>query len=72
MQVLDFEIELGDPAQIGQLTVVPLIGTQFGTPAYLTGPEAFEMGLLQVSELDPPQVPFPEPQPIRRVAQSLG
>jgi hypothetical protein len=27
-------------------------------PAYLTGPEAFEAGLIEVSELDPPEVPW--------------
>jgi hypothetical protein len=57
MQVLDFEVEVGDPTQIGELTVVPLIGTQFGTPAYLTGPASFELGLLEIAELEPPEVP---------------
>jgi hypothetical protein len=56
MQVLDFEVEVGDPTQIGQLTVVPVIGTQFGTPAYLTGPEALERDLLEIAELEPPEV----------------
>lgn len=57
MRLLDFEVELGDPTQIGELTVVPLIGTQYGTPPYLTGPEAFELGLLEIAELEPPEVP---------------
>jgi hypothetical protein len=57
MKLLDFEVEVGECTRIGGLTVFPLIGRQFGAPAYLTGPEAFEAGLLKVHELDPPEVP---------------
>jgi hypothetical protein len=57
MKLLDFEVEVGERTQIGGLTVFPLIGGQFRAPAYLTGPEAFEAGLLEVNELDPPEVP---------------
>jgi hypothetical protein len=57
MKLLDFEVEVGERTQIGGLTVFPLIGGQFRVPAYLTGPEAFEAGLLEVNELDPPEVP---------------
>ena len=57
MKLLDFEVEIGERTQIGGLSVFPLIGGQFRAPAYLTGPEAFEAGLLEVNELDPPEVP---------------
>jgi hypothetical protein len=57
MKLLDFDVEVGKYTQIGGLTVFPLIGGQFRAPAYLTGPEAFEAGLLEVNELDPPEVP---------------
>jgi hypothetical protein len=58
MKILDYEVEVGDGVAVGGLTVFPLTGVVVDGPPYLTGPEAFEMGLLQVSELDPPQVPF--------------
>ncbi len=57
MKLLDFEVEVGECTQIGGLTVFPLIGGQFRAPAFLTGPEAFEAGVLEVNELDPPEVP---------------
>ena len=57
MKLLDFEVELGKRTQVGGLTVIPLIGAEFLAPAYLTGPEAFEAGLLEVGELSPPEVP---------------
>ena len=52
MKLLDFEVELGKRTQVGGLTVIPLIGAEFLAPAYLTGPEAFEAGLLEVEELE--------------------
>jgi hypothetical protein len=58
MQLFDFEFEVGTPDQIGGLTVFPLIGQRYVSPALLTGPEAFGAGLLAVDELDPPQVPW--------------
>jgi hypothetical protein len=58
MKVLDYELEVGAAVAVGGLTVFPLTGVVVKGPSYLTGPEAFELGLLQVSELDPPQVPF--------------
>jgi hypothetical protein len=58
MKILDYEVEVGDGISVGGLTVFPLTGAVVDGPPYLTGPEAFEMGLLHVSELDPPQVPF--------------
>ena len=43
---------------IGGLSVFPLTSEQVDGPPYLTGPEAFEAGLIEVSELEPPEVPF--------------
>ena len=43
---------------IGGLGVFPLTSVKVDGPPYLTGPEAFEAGLIEVGELDPPQVPF--------------
>ena len=57
MKMFEVEIELGDELVIGGLSVFPLTGASETGPAYLTGPEAFEAGLIQVSELDPPEVP---------------
>jgi hypothetical protein len=58
MKMFEVEVELGDELVIGGLSVFPLTGIQETGPAYLTGPEAFEAGMIQVSELDPPEVPF--------------
>ena len=57
MQVFNSELEVGDRQSIGGLGVFPLIGTRTASPPYLTGPEAFESGLIEMSELDPPEVP---------------
>src|SRR5580700_6798749 len=57
MKMFEVEVELGDELIIGGLSVFPLTGTRETGPAYLTGPEAFEAGVIQVSELDPPEVP---------------
>jgi hypothetical protein len=57
MKMFDAEVELGDEVVIGGLSVFPLTGVRQAGPAYLTGPEAFEAGMIQVSELDPPEVP---------------
>jgi hypothetical protein len=57
MQVFNIEFEVGDCQDVGGLGVFPLTGTVTASPPYLTGPEAFEEGLIQVSELDPPEVP---------------
>lgn len=56
MKLLDFEVEVGEGTQVGGLTVFPLIGEESKTPAFLTGPEGFEAGLLEVNELEPHQV----------------
>ncbi len=58
MKVLDVDVQVGDGVAIGGLTVFPLIGGTVDGPPYLTGPEAFAAGLIEVSELDPPEVPF--------------
>jgi hypothetical protein len=58
MKLFEVEVELGDELVIGGLSVFPLTGVRETGPTYLTGPEAFEAGMIQVSELDPPQVPF--------------
>ena len=57
MKMFEVEVELGDQLEIGGLSVFPLTGAREAGPAYLTGPEAFEAGMIQVSELDPPEVP---------------
>jgi hypothetical protein len=58
MKMFEVEVELGDEMVIGGLSVFPLTGVRVAGPAYLTGPEAFEAGMIEVSELDPAQVPF--------------
>jgi hypothetical protein len=55
--VLGVTVKVGEQREIGSLSVVPLLAVAGEGPAYLTGPEAFEAGLIEVSELDPPQVP---------------
>ena len=57
MKMFEVEVELGDELVIGGLSVFPLTGERKAGPAYVTGPEAFEAGVIQVSELDPPEVP---------------
>jgi hypothetical protein len=57
MKMFEVEIELGAELVVGGLSVFPLMGVRGTGPAYLTGPEAFEARVIQVSELDPPEVP---------------
>jgi hypothetical protein len=57
MKMFEMEVGLGEELVIGGLSVFPLTGARRAGPAYLTGPEAFEAGLIQVGELDPPEVP---------------
>lgn len=54
MKVLEFEVQVGDGVAVGGLGVFPLTSVKADGPAYLTGPEAFEAGLIEVGELDPP------------------
>jgi hypothetical protein len=59
VQVLGVDVEVGEPWVLGPLTVFPLTsGKATAKAVYVPGPEAFEKGLVNVSELDPPQVPF--------------
>jgi hypothetical protein len=55
--VLGVIVKVGERMEIGSLSVFPLFAVAGEGPAYQTGPEAFEAGLIEVSELDPPQVP---------------
>lgn len=57
MNVLEVDVKVGDGVVVGGLRVFPLTSEQVGGPAYLTGPEAYEAGLIEVGELDPPEVP---------------
>jgi hypothetical protein len=57
-ELFGVEVELGDSVAVGPLQLVPLHTTATSSPPYLTGPEASAAGLLGVTELDPPQVPF--------------
>jgi hypothetical protein len=56
MKMFEMEVELGEELVIGGLSVFPLTGVRETGPAYLTGPEAFETGVIRMSELDPPEV----------------
>jgi len=58
MKVFEFEVQVGNGVAVGGLGVFPLTSAKVDGPPYLTGPEAFEAGLIEVGELDPPQVPF--------------
>jgi hypothetical protein len=57
MRMFDIEVEVGSQVEIGGLSVFPITSVNKVGPAFLTGPEAFEAGLIEVSELDPPEVP---------------
>ena len=58
MRVFEFDVKVGMGVQVGGLSVFPLMSVRVDGPPYLTGPEAFEAGLINVSELEPPKVPF--------------
>jgi hypothetical protein len=58
MKVLELDVSVGDGVAVGGLQVFPLTSEKAGGPMYLTGPEAYEVGLIEVSELDPPEVPL--------------
>ncbi len=57
MQLFECDVKVGEGSVIAGLTVFSLTGARTPAPPYLTGPEAFETGLMTVSELDPPEVP---------------
>ncbi len=52
MKVLEFEVSVGDGVAVGGLQVFPLTSEKADGPPYLTGPEAYGAGLIEVSELD--------------------
>jgi hypothetical protein len=58
MKVLEFDVKVGDGVAVGGLRVFPLTSEKSEGPPYLTGPEAYEAGLIEVRELDPPEVPL--------------
>ena len=58
MKLFDVDVTIGERIEVGGLSVFPLMGVATDAPPYLTGPEAFELGLIEVDELDPPEVPF--------------
>ena len=58
MKVLEFDVKVGDGVAVGGLQVFPLTSEKSDGPPYLTGPAAYEAGLIEVSELDPPEVPL--------------
>jgi hypothetical protein len=53
MKLLELDVQVGDGVAVGGLKVFPVISEQAGGPDYLTGPEAYEAGLIEVGELDP-------------------
>lgn len=56
VEILGMEVEVGEPVAVGSLRVFPLFSCEADV-AYVAGPEAFEKALVEVGELDPPQVP---------------
>lgn len=58
MRLFDCDIEVGDEVLVDGLTVFPLTSVVVEGPPSLTGPEAYGTGLIEVRELDPPEVPF--------------
>jgi len=56
-KLFEFEVEVGTGIQVGGLTVFPLTRVKVDGPP-TDGTEAFEAGLIEVSELDPPEVPY--------------
>ncbi len=58
-KVLEVEVSVGGRIAVGGINVFPLTSQDVTSgPAYLTGPEAYEAGLIEVNELDPPEVPW--------------
>jgi hypothetical protein len=57
MKLFQRELDLGPAVAFGGLTVFPLLGADAGGVDYLTAPEALDVGLVEVSELDRPNVP---------------
>src|SRR6516225_5660604 len=57
MKLFQRELDLGEAFEVGGLTVFPLLGEDVGGVDYLTAPEALDVGLAEVAELDHPSVP---------------
>jgi hypothetical protein len=56
MNTLEITLEADRRFEVGGLSVFPLTSTKSAHLAFLTGPEAFDAGLIEVDELDPPVV----------------
>ena len=56
MNMLEITLKADRRFEVGGLSVFPLTSTKSGDLAILTGPEAFDAGLIEVDELDPPEV----------------
>jgi hypothetical protein len=56
MDLLGVDLELGNQIEVGDLNVFPLLGSGPPRVSYLSGPEAIGTGLIEVSELNRPEV----------------
>jgi hypothetical protein len=56
MEVHGVEVELGNPTRLGGMSIFPLLGHGQRGVSYLSASEAIGSGLLQVSEVDRPEV----------------
>ncbi|HEX3793876.1 MAG TPA: DUF6569 family protein [Acidimicrobiales bacterium] len=56
MNRLGITLEAERRFEVGGMSVYPLTSTKSGLLPFLTGPEAFDAGLIEVDELDPPVV----------------
>ena len=56
MEVHGMEMELGHRVELGGLVIFPLLGNGQRLVSYLSGPEAIETGLIEVSELSRPEI----------------
>ncbi|HXA34421.1 MAG TPA: DUF6569 family protein [Acidimicrobiales bacterium] len=56
MNRLGITLEAERRFQVGDMSVYPLTGAKSGLLPFLTGPEAFDAGLIEVDELDSPVV----------------
>jgi hypothetical protein len=56
MNRLGITLEAERRFEVGGMSVYPLTSTKSGLLPFLTGPEAFDAGLIEIDELDPPVV----------------
>jgi hypothetical protein len=56
MKRLGITLEAERRFEVGGMSVYPLTSTKSGLLPFLTGPEAFDAGLIEIDELDPPVV----------------